>query len=99
MIHHPLFDLSEFAHRSLGLCSVDPISLTGLALAGLGGAAASGLIGGGSAPTPQAPAAQAAPAQNPTGTKPKAVSNTPSFVGSSAAPEQRGFGTNTLLGQ
>ena len=30
MIHHPLFDLSEFAHRSLGLCSVDPISLTGL---------------------------------------------------------------------
>lgn len=91
------FDFTPCLRSLLG-CSVDPITLTGLALAGLGGAAAGGLMSG-SAPKPEAPAAQAAPATNPTTTKPKVQSQTPSFVGSNAAPEQRGFGTNTLLGQ
>lgn len=81
------------------LCSVDPITLTGLALGGLIGGGAAALTGGGSAPEPKAPSAQAAPSQNPTTTRPKPVSTTPTFVGASATPDQRGFGSNTLLGQ
>lgn len=97
MIHHDFIDPC--------LCTIDPITLTGLAIGALAGGGAAlassggGGSGGGSAPTAEAPPAQAAPASNPTGNKPRVQSTTPSFVGSSAAPEQRGFGTNTLLGQ
>lgn len=95
-----------------GLCSIDPISLTGLVLAGAAGAAgtaaASGAFSGGgassaAAPTPAAPPAPAAAApaqQQPTGQRAgNAGANTPSFVGSAAVPSQVGYGQKSLLGQ
>lgn len=87
-----------------GLCSLDPVTLTGIAL-GLGaGGIASSFAGGGSAPaaapTPAAPRAPAPAQQSPVGQRSGGgQTNTPSFIGSSAAPEQRGLGSNTLLGQ
>ena len=87
-----------------GLCSVDPITLTGLALAGLGGFAASSAFSGSSAPaaptpvTPPAPTTAAPPAQNPVGSAKPQQGSQPSFFGAAATPNQSGGG-KTLLGQ
>ena len=86
------------------LCSVDPITLTGLALGALGafgGAAAAGAFSGSSAPAaPQAPAppASVAPPQAQPQAKPKPMQQ-PSFVGAAAAPVAGASGQKTLLGQ
>lgn len=87
-----------------GLCSVDPITLTGLALAGLAGAGATAAISGGgataAAPTPVAPAPTAAapPASSPMGqAKPPAPAQQ-SFIGAAATPNTQS-GQKTLLGQ
>ncbi len=88
-----------------GLCSVDPITLTGLAigaLGGLGAGAAAGAVGGGgaSAPTPAAPpppTAAAPPPQAPMA-KTKPASGTPSFIGAAATPPTQS-GQKSLLGQ
>jgi hypothetical protein len=87
------------------LCSLDPISLTGLALGALAGggtALASGALGGGS--TPAAPAAPVAPpttiaqpVQQPTGQSPAPKSQAPSFLGAAATPPVQS-GSKTLLG-
>lgn len=89
--------------RNRFVCSVDPITLTGLALAA-GGAAAGGaalLSKGGSTPTPAAPVApaQAAPQQAPTGS-PSATpaGNQPTFIGAAATPPVQS-GQKSLLGQ
>lgn len=85
------------------LCSIDPITLTGLALGlagGIGGAAAGGAFGGGGsqAPTPQAPPPQAPPPSAPQGSKKSNMPSQPSFVGAApTAPIQSG--QKTLLGQ
>lgn len=100
--------ISQTVQRRSALCTVDPITLTGLALAGLGAAGGAGVAalassGGSSAPT--APAAvpipsEAAPAPStPTSSKAGGTGNTPSFIGSAAAPSQVGYGQKTLLGQ
>lgn len=84
------------------LCSVDPITLTGLALAGAATAGVSALAGGSSTPAPAtmaAPASPAPPVQSPVGTAQPQRSNTPSFVGASSVPQQSGYGQKTLLGQ
>lgn len=90
-------------------CTVDPITLTGLALAGIGAAGGAGVAalassGSSSAPTsptaPPAPSEAAPPVQQPIGSqKSGGQSSTPSFVGSSAAPSQVGYGQKSLLGQ
>lgn len=84
------------------ICSVDPITLTGLALAGLAGggaAAATGALGG-SAPTPQvpAPAAPPPPAQSPQTKTTTPAGNQPTFIGAAATPPTQS-GQKTLLGQ
>lgn len=85
------------------VCSVDPITLTGLALGAfgaLGGAAAGGAFSGSSTPAPQAPAApqEVAPPQATPQAKPKAAQQ-PSFIGAAAAPVAGASGQKTLLGQ
>lgn len=100
MIHHDFIDRY--------LCSVDPITLTGLALGGLVG----GMMGSkgsalaAAAPTPQAPPAPPASApaqQQPVGSR-NAVGNntprgaTPTFIGGMPAPPTQS-GQKTLLGQ
>lgn len=87
-----------------GLCSIDPITLTGLALGlagGIGGAAAGGAFSGSSSPaspTPQAPPPQAPPPSAPQGSKKSNMPSQPSFVGAApTAPIQSG--QKTLLGQ
>lgn len=95
----------------LPLCSVDPITLTGLAIAGIagiaGGTALSSMAssGGSTTATPSPAPEQPAPQQQaPTiapgeSARPKPKSNTPSFIGGSAVPDSRSFGSKTLLGQ
>jgi hypothetical protein len=86
------------------LCSLDPVTLTGLVLAGVGaagGAAAASMGGGGSAPAPTPtaapiPAAAAPPPQNPVGTAQPLKSNQPSYIGAAAVPQQNN--QKTLLG-
>jgi hypothetical protein len=82
------------------ICSVDPITLTGLVLAGGLGAAGASLAGGGgsAAPAPAPPPTMAPPQSGPTGTKPQTQSQQPSFVGASAVPNNSS-GQKTLLGQ
>lgn len=89
------------------VCSLDPISLTGLAigaLGSLGGAAASGALGGGSSTpaTPTAPAAPpttiAQPVQQPQGQATQPKPQQPSFLGAAATPPVTS-GSKTLLGQ
>lgn len=97
-----------------GLCSIDPITLGAIALGtlvgGAGTAIATGAFGGGgggestpppaqpqAAPAPTRPAA--APASNPVGSATANQNRTPTFVGANAAPENRSFGSRTLLGQ
>ena len=89
MIHFP----TDF---ELPICSVDPVTLTGLVLAGAGGALASSLAGG-SGPSPTAPPTQAASQQTPAA-KQQPQSQQPSFVGASAVPSNQS-GQKTLLGQ
>ena len=93
-----------------GLCSVDPITLSGLALAGAAGGGLASILGGQSqtpaAPTapPTQPAA-APPIQQPQGSKPKPQNQQSSFIGSAGtnvgaaatAPVQSG--AKSLLGQ
>lgn len=90
-----------WAERAIGLCSVDPITLTGLALgglAGVGAGAASGAFkGGGSAPAPTPPPAQAAPPQAPQ-SKALPQSQQPTFLGAAATPPTQS-GQKSLLGQ
>lgn len=87
-----------WAERRLALCTVDPITLTGLALASVGGAAASGAFkGGGSAPAPTPPPAMAAPAQAPQG-KTTPLPQQPTFLGAAATPPTQS-GQKSLLGQ
>lgn len=88
-------------------------SSLGAAALGAGAAvAASSLSGSGSSPgasraqtpsevttAPAAPPPAAAPAMDPIGNRNQNRSNTPSFVGASAVPQQAGFGQKTLLGQ
>jgi hypothetical protein len=97
MIHTTLSEC--WAERRLALCSVDPITLTGLALGGLaaGGAAAS-LAGGGSAPQPTPPPSQPAPQQSPQGTAKSLKPQQPTFIGAAATPPTQS-GQKTLLGQ
>lgn len=87
------------AQRKLGLCSVDPITLTGLALASTAGIAGATLAnkGSGAPPTPQAPPAQAAPQSAPQA-KTLPQSQQPTFLGAAATPPTQS-GQKTLLGQ
>ena len=93
-------DLSQSPH----ICSVDPITLTGLALAAVGGAtAATAASSGSSAPAPvtpsaPAPAAAAPPASNPLGQAKKPQAAQQSFIGAAATPNTQS-GQKTLLGQ
>ena len=94
-------DLTQSPH----ICSVDPITLTGLALAGLAGGAAAGLAGGGSSAAPAAtpaapppPTAAAPPASNPLGQAKKPQAAQQSFIGAAATPNTQS-GQKTLLGQ
>lgn len=96
------------------LCSVDPITLTGLAIAGIagiaGGTIASGMSGGSNASTAQKPEdpvakvdASTPPQLTPSTTKPKGNSGLtppPSFLSSAggAGGDQQSFGQKTLLG-
>lgn len=98
----------QTVQRRSGLCSLDPITLTGLALAGIGAAGgaavASAASGGNTAATnptaPPTPEEAAPPVQQPIGSqKSGSQGSTPSFVGSSAAPSQVGYGQKSLLGQ
>jgi hypothetical protein len=88
-------------HPDRLLCSVDPITLTGLALSAagsLGGAAAAGAFSSkGSAPTPTIPQA-APPQQNPTGKATTPTGNQPTFIGAAATPPVQS-GQKSLLGQ
>jgi hypothetical protein len=89
------------------ICSVDPITLTGLALAGLAGGATAAFAGGGTnqpatpAATPTPPAAPppvaAPPTTSPAGSSQSLKGSQPSFVGASAAPSSD-FGQKTLVG-
>ena len=101
--------LEQTVQRRTGLCTLDPITLTGLALAGLGAAGGAGiaaLASSGSSssaaatPTaPPAPTEAAPPVQQPIGSqKSGAQGSTPSFVGSAAVPAT-GYGQKSLLGQ
>lgn len=99
--------LEQTVQRRSGLCTLDPITLTGLALAGIGAAGGAGVAAlassGSSAPAPTAPPAPgeaAPPVQQPVGSqKSGGQSSTPSFIGSSATPSQVGYGQKSLLGQ
>ncbi len=98
MIHTRLNEC--WAERRLALCSVDPITLTGLALAGTaaaGGAAAAGAFKGGGAPAPTPPPAQAAPPSAPQ-SKALPTPQQPTFLGAAATPPTQS-GQKTLLGQ
>ena len=93
MIHHEFID-----HL---LCSIDPITLTGIALAGIAGFAGSKAAGGGSSasptPPPAAPPAAAPPSTSPAGSNQNLKGGQPSFVGSSAMPTDA-TGQKTLIG-
>lgn len=100
----------RFTYTDRFICHVDPITLTGIAIAALAGggaaAATSGLFGGKGAsqsataqPAVAAPPPSAPPIQNPVGNKSSNKPQTPSFLGASSAPDQRAFGSKTLLGQ
>lgn len=101
MRNHDLWGTGPATDFTSPLCSLDPISLTGLALGGLFGAGASAFSGGGggggSAPTPT-PAAPppAAPAQKTP--QPKQQAQQSSFIGGVPAPPPS-TGQKTLLGQ
>lgn len=92
--------------QSPHLCSVDPITLTGLALGalgGLGGGLATGALGGGGAPAPAAPTAPPAPqAAAPPQQAPQAKgiprAQQPTFIGAAATPPTQS-GQKSLLGQ
>ena len=98
--------IEQTVQRRSGLCSIDPISLTGLALAGLGAAGGAGVAAlassSSSSATPAAPPAPteaAPPVQQPVGSqKSGSQGSTPSFVGSAAVPAT-GYGQKSLLGQ
>lgn len=106
MIHSHLL---ERTIRIAGLCSLDPVTLTGLAIGaiagGVGGALSGGGAGGNTAPTtptpPPDPTAAAPPVQQPVGSQKSGSGGggTPSFIGSAAAPSQVGYGQKSLLGQ
>lgn len=92
-------------HEPAGLCSIDPISLTGLALAGAGAAAggtAASLIGGsggGAAqPAPTPPAAAPPPQATPTGQRQAPRPQQSTFIGAAATPPTQS-GQKSLLGQ
>lgn len=98
--------MKQFIDFELPFCSIDPITITALAIGGIaaaaGGAVATGMSSGGSqapAATPSAPPATPAPQMQPAQTRPKPKSTTPSFIGSSAVPDNQSFGSKTLLGQ
>ena len=89
-------------HVLRGVCSVDPITLTGLAIGALGafgGAAAAGAFS--SSPEPAAPMAPppSAPPQQQPQQKPAAKPTQPTFIGAAATPAPSGSGQKTLLGQ
>lgn len=86
-------------HPDRLLCSLDPITLTGLALAGAGAGAAAGALskGSGPAPTPTIPQA-APPQQTPTGKATPPAGNQPTFIGAAATPPVQS-GQKSLLGQ
>ena len=92
-----------------GLCSIDPITLTGLALGALAGGGAAALAGGGSSPAPTAapsatpaapptPTAAAPPPSTPMPKQPNPATSQQSFFGAAATPNQSS-GQKTLLGQ
>lgn len=87
-------------HPDKLLCSIDPITLTGIALAAGGGFAASKALGGGSAPPPPDPTVpvQAPPQQAPTGSPKSPTGNQPTFIGAAATPPVQS-GQKSLLGQ
>jgi hypothetical protein len=91
-----------------GLCSVDPITLTGLALAGMAGTMAGTAMSSGSSASsaaplttpaaPPAPGATAPPASSPMGQAKKPATQQQSFIGAAATPSTQS-GSKTLLGQ
>lgn len=88
-------------HPDLGLCSLDPVSLTGLALGAAGGGLAS-ILGGGSSkpPAPVEPQAPPPPQQQPVGdNKQQAKAQPSTFLGSVPTPQPTQSGQKTLLGQ
>lgn len=101
MIHSRAYRASvptePFGHL---LCSVDPVSLTGLALAGAGasaGAGLSALLSSGT-PTPAPPPATPSPEQQPTGQPNTPKPQQPTFLGALATPQGAQSGTKSLLG-
>ncbi len=88
-----------------GLCSIDPITLTGLAvgaLGGLGAGAATGAFGGSGSATAMAPPQQPAappPQQQPQVTKPLPQTQSSTFLGAAATPQPTQSGQKSLLGQ
>lgn len=81
---------------------MDPVTAGTLAIGLAGGLASQAVYGSGpSSPSAVAatPPPMAAPAQAPVGDQNSLRKSTPSFVGSSAVPQQQGFGQKTLLGQ
>ncbi len=91
--------LKECSAEPRLLCSVDPITLTGLALGiGAAGATAAASSGGSSpAPSPTPPPAAPPPAQSPQG-KALPKPQQQSFIGAAATPPTQS-GQKTLLGQ
>lgn len=83
--------------RHHALCTVDPITLTGLALGGLAGAAFGNSSSSNSAttPTPASPPPQAPAAKAPA---PKTTPSSSSFIGGVPAPPPS-TGQKNLLGQ
>lgn len=83
----------------------DPVSLGTLALGQIAGGITSLFAkkpdaSASAAATPASTPPTPPPAENPVGTRSGAgVQPKPSFVGSSAVPQQSGFGGKTLLGQ
>lgn len=108
MIHTDLFR----THRAeRWLCSVDPITLTGLAVSAIGGLAGAAAGGAFSGSSPAAPTAQTTPAPAPAPTpqsappasSPMGARSTPrpqqqTFIGAAATPPTQS-GQHTLLGQ
>jgi hypothetical protein len=91
-----------------GMCSLDPITLTGLVLGGLGATVASSLASPNPAPTaptaatapaaPPTPTAAAPPASNPMSSAKPPPAQQQSFIGAAATPNTQS-GQKTLLGQ
>lgn len=101
MIHSRAYRASvpaePFGHL---LCSVDPVTLTGLALAGSAASAGVGLASAlsSSSQTPAAPPATPAPEQQPTGQPNTPKPQQPTFLGALATPQGAQSGTKSLLG-